>query len=641
MRILFKTALLSRQHRFLMGLTIISMILLTFASQLEIVALGIITKKGPDFFELFAPAHEGKLERNLAVNWQDIEQRWPQLDPQHKGFVTPEDTSQFLAKYKGGDLIEKIIRSLNAIIPISGSLKYLAFFLVLVAIFKAVSLFAQRYTSRLVAIRVSRDLRQAYFEHIQSLPLEFYQKHNIGSLSSRVVGDAALIAEALNACLVNYLQTPFTIITTLFLCFLTSWQLSLIVFLGFPLIVFPIIFLAKKVKKISKQIQKNQEIFASVLIDFLAGIQTVKVFAMEEFSLKKYREQNDKMAALEQRSARYDLSSRPIVHTIGMFFLATALLYGLYVLQMNVAQVLVYCGLLYVFYEPIKKFAEENTHIQRGLAAAERMQEVLSLRPQIQDHAEASELTQFDGPIEFDNVWFRYQDTWVLKGVSFSIQKGESVAIVGPTGSGKSTIVQLLPRLYDVQKGVIRINGKPLQTFTQKSLREKIAFVPQKPFLFLDTIAENISFGRPFSQTQIEVAAKQAHANEFIDQLSLKYQTELAEAGKNLSGGQQQRLAIARALIKQAPILVLDEATSSLDALSEYHIKTALVQLRGAMTQIIIAHRLSTIEDVDRIIYLERGEKIAEGTKDELLANCPEFRRMWETHYQTKQASLI
>lgn len=637
MRILFKTALLDKPHRILMGLTIAFMILLTFASQLEIVALGIITKKGPDFFELFAPIQDGKLQRSLSVTWQEVETRWPQLDSQHTGIITPQQTSEYLKQYKGRDLVETVVAWINQWFPLSSSLAYLAIFIIFVALFKAIALFGQRFCARLVAIRISRDLRQSYFEHIQSLPMDFYQKHHIGSLSSRVVGDAAFVAEALNACLVNYLQTPFTVITTLTLCFLTSWQLSLIIFFGFPLIICPIIFLAKRVKRISKQIQKNQEIFASVLVDFLAGIQTVKVFAMEDFSLKKYREQNAKMAFLEQKSARYDLSSRPIVHTIGMFFLATALLYGLYVLQMNVSEVLVYCGLLYVFYEPIKKFAEENTHIQRGIAAAERMQEVMNLKPQIYDQDGAKELNEFEGPIEFDDVWFRYEEEWILKGVSFHVNKGEKVAIVGPTGSGKSTIVQLLPRLYDVQKGTIRINGEPITAFTQKSIREKIAFVPQKPFLFLDTVSENISFGRPFSQTDIREAARQAHADEFVERLSQGYQTELAEAGKNLSGGQQQRLAIARALIKKAPILVMDEATSSLDALSELQIKMALQALHGHVTQIIIAHRLSTIEDADRIIYLEHGHKVAEGTKEELLAHCPGFKRMWEVQHHQKE----
>jgi ABC-type multidrug transport system fused ATPase/permease subunit len=322
------------------------------------------------------------------------------------------------------------------------------------------------------------------------------------------------------------------------------------------------------------------------------------------------------------------------VHTIGMFFLATALLYGLYVLNMNVSDVLVYCGLLYIFYEPIKKFAEENTHIQRGIAAAERMQEVMGLKPQIQDHDGALDLQDLTNTIEFDHVWFRYGKEWVLKDVSFTVKKGETVAIVGPTGSGKSTIVQLLPRLYDIQKGEIRINGRSLTSYTQKSLREKIAFVPQRPFLFLDTVTENISFGRAFSTEQIKEAAQRAHADEFITQLPEGYHTELSEAGKNLSGGQQQRLAIARALVKKAPILVMDEATSSLDAMSENHIKLALQQLQGQMTQIIIAHRLSTIEDADKIIYLEKGEKIAEGTLQELLKTCPGFKRMWEILHQ-------
>lgn len=631
MRELFSIILKKKAYRLLLGFTIFSMLLLTVASQLEILAVGIITKKGPDFFEVLAPIEDGTSHYSPNVTLDRYQERWAQLDADKKGYITPNDTSRFLTEVKGGGLVDRVLREVSQVIPIGSNLNYLAIFLVFVALFKATTLFSQRFSTRLIAIRVSRDLRQEYFEHIQKLPMEFFQRYHIGTLSSRAVGDAALIAEAMNACLTNYLQTPFTVLTTLTLCFIASWQLSLIIFLGFPLLILPIIFLAKGVKRVSKQIQKNQETFASVLVDFLAGIQTVKVFAMEDFSLKKYREQNDKMAALEQKSARYDLSTRPIVHTIAMTFLAITLLYGLYVLQMNVSDVLVYCGLLYLFYEPIKKFAEENSHIQRGIAAAERMQEVMRLEPQIQDRDGAVIMDTFKDSIEFKDVWFRYEDAWVLKGVSFTIKKGETVAIVGPTGSGKSTIVQLLPRLYEVQKGEISIDGRSLNAYTQKSLRENIAFVPQKPFLFLDTVAENISFGRPFSEHEIAAAAHKAHADEFITHLPKGYHSELAEAGKNLSGGQQQRLAIARALVKNAPILVMDEATSSLDVISENTIKSAMLDLKGKMTQIIIAHRLSTIEDADKIIYLDHGKKVAEGTKDELLVSCPGFQRMWET----------
>lgn len=630
MRRLFRIAFQHRKHRFLIFLTLIAMCFLTVASQLEIFTLGVITKKGPEFFELFAPIEDGNLKRTNRITHEEMEQRFQVMDTASNGVVTQEEASRFFAKWRHKDFIETAMSFVDGIFDVTGNVMNLALMVVFVALFKAITLFTHRFSTRLVAIRLSSDLRQEYFEHIQSLPMSFYQKYNMGSLSSRVVGDAAMIAEAVNACLVNYLQTPFTIATTLTLCFLTSWQLSLIIFLGFPLIVLPIVFLSRRVKRISKQIQKNQEHFTSVLLDFLGGIQTVKVFAMEDFSLSKYREKNERMAQLEKKSARYDLSSRPIVHTIGMMFLATALLYGLYGLHMSVAEVLFYCGMLYIFYEPIKKFAEENSHIQRGIAAAERMFEVLDLKPNIEDGIHAEDLKSFDGDIEFDKVSFRYGDEWVLKDLSFKVKKGESVALVGPTGAGKSTIAQLLPRLYEVQEGQVRINGKPISTFTQKSLREQIAFVPQKPFLFLDTISANIAYGKGFSSENIEAAAKKAHADEFIQLLPLKYATELDEGGKNLSGGQQQRLAIARALVKQAPILIMDEATSSLDAVSESYIKKAIGDLQGHVTQIIIAHRLSTIDHVDRIIYLEKGRKVAEGTIEELLQTCPGFKLMWE-----------
>jgi ABC-type multidrug transport system fused ATPase/permease subunit len=608
------------------------------ASQLEVLSLGIITKKGPDFFELFAPLENDVLQKSDEVSFERVEERWNAISGKDGNVITKEDANLFISKVQTTDRIQQVINLMEGIFPLSNNLRNLAIILVCVGVFHALTLFGHRFATKLLAIRVSRDLRQKYFEHIQSLPMEFYQKYNIGSLSSRVVGDASLVAEAVTSCLVNYLQTPFTIVSTLLLCFMTSWQLSLIVFLGFPAIVLPIVYIANKVRRISRQIQVNQERFSSVLIDFISGIQTVKVFNMEDFSLKKYQEQNQQMASLEQKIAKYDLSSRPVVHTIAMSFLSISMLWGLYVLRMSVSEAFFFCGLLYIFYEPVKKFAEENSRIQRGIAAADRVFEVLDIQPQIVDQTGALELKDFKRNIEFDNVSFRYGDEWILKNLSFTVEKGQTVAIVGPTGSGKSTIVQLIPRLYDVQQGEIRIDGIPIRNSTQRSLREMIAFVPQRPFLFLDTIAANIAFGRPFSFEEIVEAAKKAHADEFISRLSEGYHTPLSETGKNLSGGQQQRLAIARALVKKAPILIMDEATSSLDTVSENYIKSAIKELRGQMTQIIIAHRLSTIEDADKIIYLEDGCKLAEGTKEELLSKCYGFHKMWEAMHHTKSA---
>lgn len=606
MLLLLKAALRNRKHLTLLLFSFLALGLLTIANALEISALGVL------------------------INADTLSQLMS-----GKPLATP--TLELLGQHKHTNPLQWIIEAVQAQMGSVSSLRVLIGILISVAIFKAICLFWSRFMTQLMAIRVSRDLRQQYFEHIQALPMSFYQKHNIGSLSSRVVGDAGQIATSINSILTNYLHTPFTIMITLVLCFFISWQLSMVIFFGIPMIVLPITFLAKRVKRASRQLQSNQEKFASVLIDFLAGIQTVKIFAMEAFSFKKYKEQNDRMAVLESKAAKYGLLTRPILHMITTLCLASVVLYGLMTLKLTVSELIVFCGLLQLSYEAIKKFADENANIQRGVVAAERMFEVLNLKPEIEDRIDAAQLTGFQDKIEFENVWFRYQDEWVLKNVSFTIRKGETVAIVGPTGSGKSTIVQLLPRLYEVQQGQIRIDGKPIDAYTQRSLRDQIAFVSQKPFLFCDTIAANIAFGRNFSREDIREAARKAHAEEFIIRQPKQYDSMLAEAGQNLSGGQQQRLAIARALVKNAPVLVLDEATSSLDAISENRIHSAIAALHGQVTQIIIAHRLGTIENADRIIFIDRGEKIAEGSKDELIQSCDPFRLMWEMLYRTEK----
>ncbi len=584
MKLLLMTAVRNYRHLLLMCVTLVSMLGLTIASQMEMFAVGVITNSN----EVLNGA---KSDHNVLQNIM----------------VWVRDKA-----------------------PWSTNLAAMAIVLVFVAILKAITQFTSRYYTQLVAIRVSQSLRQQFFEHIQKLPMSFYAKHNIGGLATRVVGDAGQVAHAINGILINYLESPFTIISTLGWCFYLSWKLSLLVFIGLPLIVFPIAFLTGRLKRVSRQMQGNQEAFASVIVDFLTGIQTVKIYVMEVFSLRKYCEQNDRMAVLEEKSARYFMLTRPILHIIASLFLCVVILYGMHVVKMDLSEVIVFAGFLYLFYEPIKKFADENMQIQRGVVAAERMYEVLSLKPDIDDFPHAVELETIQEGIEFDHVWFKYNDDWVLKDLSFTVKKGEFVAIVGPTGCGKSTIVQLLPRLYEVDRGEIRVDGKPVQAYTQRSLRENMSLVPQRPCLFLDTVAANLSFGRDFSIDEIQNAAERAHAHEFIRALPEGYQSMLSEAGKNLSGGQQQRLAIARALLKRASLLIMDEATSALDGLSEQRIKEALKSIRGKVTQIVIAHRLSTIEDADRIIYMEEGRKVAEGTRDELYASCPPFKALWD-----------
>ena len=634
MSLLLRAALENRRHLILLLVTTVAMILATVSTQMEMFAIKIMTTKGVDAFELFAPETEGALVKGETIRREDVNRAMTSMDPDGSGEIRKEDAERYLASFKKNNILDRMVEWVSSRLSLVEKPTHLLALLLTVAILNAIALFANRYSIRLVAIKVSRDLRQRYFEHIQSLPISFYQKSNMGQLTSRVLGDAHTIASAINSILINCIQTPFALISTLTICFLTSWRLSLIVFIGAPLLILPIWLLSHLVRRISRRILQNQERFTSVLLDFLGGIQTIKIFGSEAFSLKKYRDQNDQMMKLEERSARYACSARPLMHAMSTLFLAGIFIYGLYFLHMPLSSLLFFSALLIVLYEPVKKFAEENTSIQRGVVAAERMYEVLDIHPEIEDLEDAEELQSFDDEIRFSDVHFRYDDQWVLQGLSFTVKKGEVVAIVGPTGAGKSTIVNLLPRLYDVQKGVITIDGKPLQAYTQKSIRKQIAFVPQKPFLFLDSVAENIAFGESYTEEELQVAAERAHAHEFISRMPEGYQTELAESGKNLSGGQQQRLAIARALFKKASVLIMDEATSSLDAVSEGKIKTAVEELRGDLTQIIIAHRLTTIENADRIIYLDRGQKLAEGTRDELLESCPEFRAMWEMMYR-------
>lgn len=654
---------------------------MTVASQMEAFAMGLLTNQGPDVFALFAKrksveqvqspestptpeetqkktglfaklsqaAHSGKLKKSTRsrdkaegrIYIQDIQDRWPEIDLDEKGYITKADASDYMSRGKHFNLLTSIMHKTKEKYKIANNIALLMMMLSFVALFKVTCAFLNRYTTTLVGIRVSKNLRERYFEHLQTLPMGFFAKHNIGGLSARVSGDAGAVSGAIISFIMNYCQMPFTIISSLYILFKLSFELSLIIFLGLPLIGLPIYYLARKARKSQKDMQIYGEQFAHILIDYLAGIQTVKLFNMEKFSSKKYCDMNNLAAKIEEKISLYGYIARPILHMIGTFFLGVIIVYGLYFAKMNVSDLVVYTAIMHLFYEPIKKFGEENINIQRGLAAADRMFDVLNQESDVKDKEDAIEFEDFQDKIEFKNVWFKYEENMVLRNLSFSIKKGQTVALVGPTGAGKSTIAQLLPRLYDVNEGSIEIDGVPVTDFKQRSLREGISFVAQKPFLFFDTVSNNISYGRDYTEEEVYKAAQRAHADEFIQCLPQKYNTQLAEMGKSLSGGQQQRLAIARALVKKAPILVMDEATSSLDSISENRIKQAIHELRGSMTQIIIAHRLSTIEDADKIIYLEFGAKVAEGTKDELYETCQGFKAMWDMMFKREKEEKL
>lgn len=636
MMLLLKTALRYRKTYGLLFITLISMLMLTVASQMEMFSLGLLTNRGIDFFKLFQERVENSTSSQVLqepqVTKEQIEKLWPLIDTKGSGEIRKSDALRYLARHDKESFFQNLVARIDKALGFSQKPGHLVLFLLVVAAIKALAFFWQGYTTSLISIRVSQQMRQDYFDHIQSLPMSFYNHYNIGSLSTRVAGDAGTIAQAINSLLTNYFQTPLTIITSLFLLYKISPPLFMLIFGGLPFLIIPIVILTKRVKHISKQMQSRKEQFSQVLYEFLAGIQTIKSYAMEAFSSERYSSCNENVVYFEEKSTRYGLLLRPILHFLGTIFLSVVILWGFYVAQLNLSEVLLFCGLLYVAYEPIKKFAEENARIQLGVVAAERLYEVMNIKPEIDDRPDAIALNSFYETIEFKNVWFRYYDhqAWVLKDFNMVVNRGEFVALAGPTGCGKSTIVQLLLRLYEPQKGQILIDGRDIREIKQASLRGLIAYVPQKPFLFLDTIAANIAFGKPIHRHLLEKASHRALASEFIEQLPDSYDTPIKETGKDLSGGQQQRLAIARALYREAPILILDEATSALDAITEDRIRSVLQDLRSDMTQLIVAHRLSTIESADRIIYIERGAKIAEGPIEKLIEICPSFRAMWE-----------
>lgn len=652
---LLKIAFESKRYLILLGFTVILSLLITVASQMEAFSMGLLTNQGPDFFALFSnkPKNEkpaskpskGAVNKYLEkkrrqtgveakVSVKDVQEKWVEIDKEGKGYITKADATNYMNQRKNFNLLQSLMQKTKEKYKIANNIALLFLIFGLVGIFRVSCTFLSRYTTTLVGSFISKSLRERYFKHLQTLPMSFFQKHNIGGLSQRITGDAGAVSSAIIAFITNYCQMPFTFITSLIILFKVSFDLSLIVFVGLPLVGLPIVYLSKKTKQMQRKMQRYGDQFAHLLIDYLAGVHTVKLFNMEKFSSKKYSEMNTLATKTELRISLYSFISRPILHFIGNIFLASVIIYGLYFAKMSVSDLVIYTAVLHLFYEPIKKFGEENINIQRGLAAAERLFEILETKSDIIDKPNAVEFNNFKEKIEFKNIWFKYDKEWILKDLSFTVNKGDFVAIVGPTGAGKSTIANLIPRLYDVQKGSIEIDGISLKNYKQKSLREGISSISQKPFLFCDTVKGNICYGRNYSEEQIKLAAKRANSDEFIEKLPEKYNTMLAEMGKSLSGGQQQRLALTRALVKNAPIFIMDEATSALDSVSEDKIKQAISQLKGSMTQIVIAHRLSTIEDADKIIYMEYGSILAQGTKDELYSTCEGFRAMWDMMFK-------
>ena len=496
-------------------------------------------------------------------------------------------------------------------------------FIILLYVVKGGFGYGQSYLMSYVGQRIVANLREHLYGHLQRLSLSYFDRTSTGLLMSRIINDVNLIQGAVSSAVTGILKDLFTIIGLVAVIFYRDWQLAGLAILVLPIAVLPIVKFGRKLRKISTQSQKTMAAISIHLHETLSGNRIVKAFGMEDREVERFRERNQRYFDLTMKDVSVKSMSSPIMEFLGGIGIAAIIWYGGY----NVIRGTSTPGTFFSFltallmlYEPIKHLSGVNNTIQQEMAAAVRGVEVLDLKPEIQDQAGAGSLQEVRQGIVFKDVSFRYDRDWVLRHLNLEVRSGEVIAVVGTSGGGKTTLVNLIPRFYERTEGEILIDGRPIESFTLASLRRQIGLVTQQTILFNDTVRNNIAYGDPDrAEADIIEAARAAHALDFIKKLPDGFDTIIGESGAKLSGGQQQRISIARALLKNAPILILDEATSSLDTESEREVQKALENLMKNRTTFVIAHRLSTIRNADRIIVMQEGKIVEEGDHLQLL----------------------
>ncbi len=513
----------------------------------------------------------------------------------------------------------------------------------LVYILKGICDFGQYYMMSFIGQSIIRDLREQMFVKMSNMSVGFFVRHSTGELLSRMNNDVSLIQGALTNAITGVVRDAVTVVALVFVIFYRDFNLALIAMVVFPLAVYPLLLFGKSLKKYSRRMLVSLEDITERLNETITGIRIVKAFAMEDYERERFSEVNEKLFQAFMRRFRVRAFSSPVMETLGGFGVCAIVFYGGYQVihgESTQGTFFSFMAALLMLYEPIKRINEVNITIQEGISAGERIFHLLDTAPDIVDSPDAKSLGEIQGRVTFDEVSFAYEDTPILKNVSIEVEAGQAVAIVGESGVGKSTLLDLLPRFYDVQAGSILVDGVDVRDVTQRSLRENIGVVTQQTILFDDTIRKNIAYGRPdLPPEKIIEAAKAAHAHEFICALPNGYDTFIGENGIKLSGGERQRIAIARALLKDPPILVLDEATSNLDSDSEKAVQGALEHLMTGRTTIMVAHRLSTIRNADRIYVLVNGAVAECGGHDELLSRKGEFARLYNLQFATHSAA--
>jgi subfamily B ATP-binding cassette protein MsbA len=489
------------------------------------------------------------------------------------------------------------------------------------------------YLIKWVGYRVVRDLRDRVFQHLHELAVDYFTSSRTGELISRTTNDTMLVERAVSTIIVDLVKQPVTFISMIVWIFVLDVRLALISMALFPLCIVPVGVFGRKVRRYSRQAQERVADVVSVLQECLSGIRIVKAFGMEGYEIRRFMEQTHAFCGRVTRVAKAMAMVEPIMVFISTVAVSAVLVY-VHLVEMTMDEFFAFVTALFLMYEPAKKLSRLHVNIQQTSAAAERIFEVLDTKSSVVDRPGARALSEAVSEIVFDHVSFAYGDSVVLDDVSFSVRAGERVALVGSSGAGKTTLVNLLPRFYDPTGGSVSVNGMDIRDLTLSSLRARIGLVTQETFLFNDTVAHNIGYGSDsVSIEAIQHAAMQAHADDFIRRMPEGYDTVIGERGIRMSGGQRQRLAIARAIMRNPPILILDEATSALDTESERMVQAALDELMAGRTVLAIAHRLSTIASCDRILVMDSGKLIEEGTHDELLRRGGTYKRLYDMQF--------
>jgi len=522
----------------------------------------------------------------------------------------------------------------------ANSLKVLCITLLSVFFTKNLFLYIKNILLRIVELKLVKDIRDRLYKHIQTLSLGYFHKKQTGSITSIVMNDVEQLQVALAVVFQRLFVEPINILTFVTLLFIISWKLALIAIVIIPLAGITIIGIGRSIRRKSRRTQEKIAEIMQILTETLTSIRIVKAFVNEKEEVKKFTGESQNYFKLLLKRARLDLISAPVTESFGVIIGVVLLWYGgLEVLSnqgVSAEDFIRFIVILFAILGPIKQMSNVNLKIQVGAASAERIFELLDTPPEIVEDLNPVDLKVFKNSIEFDKVHFEYNDgdSLVLDQVTFSIKKGEVVAMVGPSGSGKSTIADLIPRFYDVTTGSIRIDGYDLRKATLDSIRGNMGIVTQEVILFNDTIKNNIAYAQPnVSDDAIKQAAEAANALDFIEKSPEGFNTLIGERGVNLSGGQKQRLAIARALLKNPPILILDEATSALDTESEKKVQNAIENLMKDRTALVIAHRLSTVQNADKIIVINEGHVVEIGTHNQLYENDGLYRRLYDIQF--------